>query len=88
MKFNKFCHVVITVLYKAQARTLHSTKFAVLSPDTYNEHKKVCPIDFEFEGKDPQSTAQVNGGTNQTHYFNGADNIDAINGRRKLKDIL
>jgi hypothetical protein len=44
-------------------------------------------LNFEKK-KDWKSTAQVNGATNRTDYFNEADNIDAINGRRKLKDIL
>jgi hypothetical protein len=43
---------------------------------------------LNFGGKNRKSTAQVNGATKQTHYFNGSDNMDAINGRRKLTDIL
>jgi hypothetical protein len=38
--------------------------------------------------KNSKSTAQVNGTTKQTRYFNGYDNIDAINGRRKLTGVL
>jgi hypothetical protein len=89
MKFNKFCHtVVVTVLHKGKAQKIHSTKLGVLYPDTYNDHKKICAIDSELEGKRSEKHCPSQWCDNPTHYFNGADNIYAINGRRKLTDIL